>query len=298
MKKILFILEQEEEGRYAIERAIALAEKFDCSIHVLICCYEPLSWVNDIFGMLENVELKEKIIQSRKDWWNVYSKPYVGNTNLSHEIIWSKYFVDAILNHCSTHQYDFIVKKGHSTESIFFTPSDWLLLRRNKIPTYLVLSKQPHINAPILVALDLMASSEAKQTLNSTLLSAANDFSKKTGSELHCCFATPIPPVLSDTGFIDIEQHRQKIEKIAKEKAEILLEDYDIPPSNLHIKIGTPWKVINSKSISVKAGLIIVGSMSKTAVAGKIIGNTCEKVLHSSQKDVMVIGLSEETSSL
>jgi nucleotide-binding universal stress UspA family protein len=289
MKKILVILEQEEEQQYVLERANALAEKLDCSIHVLIYGYQELSWVNDVFSMLENRKLKNKVTQHLEDWWKEYSKPYVGKKKITHEIVWSKYFVDSVLKHCSDRQYDFIVKKGHRSESILYTSSDWLLLRGSEIPTYLVVSKQADINASVLVALDLLASSEEKQALNLKLLSVASDYAKKTGSELHCCFSIAIPKLLENLGFIDVESRSQELGRLAKERAKALLDNYDVAASNLHIKVGTPWEVIKSEADSIKAGLIVVGSMGKTLVAGKFIGNTCEQVLHYSHKDVLVI---------
>jgi len=293
MKKILVILEQENGQRYVLERAIAIAEKLDYRIHVLIYGYCELSWVNDVFSMLENKKLKEKIVQHKEAWWLAFSKPYLTKMNISHEIICSKYFVDTILNHCIDHQYDFIVKQGHRSGSIFYTPNDWLLLRRSKIPTYLVISKQVDINAAVLVALDLLAASDEKQQLNLKLLSVASDYQQKTGGELHCCFAIAVPKVLGDIGFIDIEKRSKILAELAQERAKVLLEDYNIAASNIHIMIGTPWKVINRESEKIKAGLTIVGSMGKTAIAGKIIGNTCEQVLHASQKDVLVVGLDD-----
>jgi nucleotide-binding universal stress UspA family protein len=294
MKKILVILDQEEEQKHVLERAIVIAEKLGCSIHVLIDGYQELSWLNDVFSMLENKKLKEKIIQHKEDWWAKYSIPYLEKMNITHEIIWSKYFVDSILSHCNDHQYDFIVKKGHKSESIFYTPSDWLLLRRSKVPTYLVINKQTQVHAAVLVALDLLASSAEKQKLNSKLLTVGSEYAANIGCELHCCSAIAIPNMLGDMGFIDDSLRSKELDMLAKERAKPLLENYKIAASNLHIKIGSPWKVINRESESISAGLIVVGSMGKTAVAGKFIGNTCEQVLNSSQKDVLVIGLNEQ----
>lgn len=286
-------MEQEEGQEYVLERAIAMAEKFNCSIHVLIYGYCELSWVNDVFSMLENIKLKEKLVQHKEDWWQEYSTPYLAKMYITHEIIFSKYFAEAILNHCADHQYDFIVKQGHRSESILYTPSDWLLLRGSKVPTYLVVSKKVASNAAVLVALDLLARSEEKQKLNAKLLAVASDFAKKTGGELHCCFAIAVPKVLADIGFIDIEQRSKVLAELAHKKAKRLCENYHIAEANIHIGIGSTWKVINRQAATINAGVTIIGSMGKTAIAGKLIGNTCEQVLNSSQRDVFVIGINE-----
>ncbi len=294
MKNILVILDKEEDQRYVIDRAVTIAEKLECDIHVLIDGYHELSWVNDVFSMLENIELKKKIIQQIESWWQEYSEPYGDRLTITHEIIWAKYFTDAILKHCVNHQYNFIVKKVHTSESILYTPNDWMLLRRSKIPTYLIVSKKADINACVLVALDLLANSEEKQKLNSTLLSVANDYVTKTGSELHCCFAIAIPKILADMGLIDIERRSQELKAVAQERADILMQSHNIAAANMHIELGTPCEVINRVSETIEGSLNVVGSMGKTTIAGKVIGNTCEQVLNSSKKDVLVVGLYEQ----
>ena len=62
MTKILVILEQQQESKSALDRALAIAEKTGADIHVLIYCYENLSWMNDVFDVLENFRVKDKII--------------------------------------------------------------------------------------------------------------------------------------------------------------------------------------------------------------------------------------------
>jgi len=291
MKKILVILEQDQEDQYALERAVVMAEKLKARVHVLLCCYQELSWVNNVFGMMENIHIKEKIIEQKELWWQDYAKPYINTVLISHEVIWSKYFVDSILEHCQSHEYDFYVKRGHRSETLFYTPSDWLLLRKSQIPSYIVVEKERKAADTLLLALDFLASSDEKQQLNRKLLEFARDFADKMEMELHCCFAIAPPKVLSDTGFIDPEEYAEKATEMAQETAEVLLEPYKIAPENQHIKIGSAHKVIANQAQKLNAGAIVIGSMGKSAMSGKVIGNTCEQVLHISKKDVFVLGL-------
>ncbi|WDE03440.1 universal stress protein [Thalassomonas viridans] len=291
MKKILVILEQDQEDQYALERAVLMAEKLKARVHVLLCCYQELSWINNVFGMMENIHIKEKIIEQKELWWQDYAKPYINTVLISHEVIWSKYFVESILEHCQTHEYDFYVKRGHRSETLFYTPSDWLLLRKSQIPSYIVVEKERKPADTLLLALDFLASSTEKQQLNKKLLEFARDFADKMAMELHCCFAISPPKVLSDTGFIDPEEYSQKTTAMAQETAGVLLEPYRIAQEHQHIKIGSSHKVIANLAQKLNAGAVIIGSMGKSAMSGKVIGNTCEQVLHISKKDVFVLGL-------
>ncbi|MEW6981233.1 universal stress protein [Colwelliaceae bacterium 6471] len=291
MNKILVILDQEQEQELALERGIAVAKKMSTQVHVLIHCYHELSWVTDVFGMLENKEHKARFLQEKEDWWQGFVKPYEGEVTISHEIVWGKYFVEQVFAHCDAHQYDLLVKKGHRSESIIHTPADWLLLRDSKVPVYIVVEQDYNPNQPIVVALDLMASSEEKRRLNEKLLSIASNFAKQTKNELHCCFAIAMPMVF---GGIDMDQQNQQIATFARKEAQGFLEKYQIPSENLHIAVGRTSEVINTYVQRIDASLTVIGSMGRKNVAGKVIGNTCEQYLHASKKDLLVVGLGEE----
>ena len=290
MKKILVILEQENQEKYALEKAVLMAKKAGASVHVLICCFQELSWLNNVFGMLENKQVKDKIIEQKQLWWQDYAKPYLNTVLISHELVWDKYFVESIVQHCQQRQYDFLVKKGHHSESFFYTPSDWLLLRKSPIPAYFIIEKDHKAGQSVLLALDLLASSEEKQKLNKKLFAFASDFASKMSLELHCCFAIPLPKVLTDTGFIDADAYIKKATAVSEEKATSLLNDH-IPQQNRHIKAGSPDKVITGLAQKIHADVIIIGSMGKKSLPGKIVGTTCENVMHISKKNVLVISL-------
>jgi universal stress protein E len=292
MTKILVILEQEQESKSALDRALVIAKKTGADIHVLIYCYENLSWMNDVFDMLENLRIKEKIIKHKEIWWQQYIKSYSDTILISHEIVWKKYFVDAVLSHCEAHKYDFYMKKGNRSESFLHTPSDWLLLRESKIPSYIVADQQASTDGKsVLLALDFMASSQEKKELNKKLLTFGYDFAKKMSLPVHCCFAISSPSILTDIGPAEAEQYCKKIEVLATENATSLLEGVNIPAENIHIKVGTPYKVIESISQEHHANIIIIGSMGKKLLTGKVIGNTCEDVLHVTKTDMIVLGL-------
>ncbi|WP_028865069.1 universal stress protein [Psychromonas aquimarina] len=291
MAKILVILEQEQESKCALDRAIDIAKITGADIHVLIYCYENLSWMNDVFDMIENLRIKDQLIQEKEAWWQKYITAYSNTISITHEVIWEKYFVDAVLTHCEQHEYDFYVKKGRRSESFLHTPSDWLLLRESKIPSYIAAEQQTSNDGKsVLLALDLMASSQEKQKLNQKLLTFGFDFAEKMSLAIHCCFAISPPRILTDIGPDKAQEYCKKIEALACKNANSLLEEFNIPPENIHIKIGAPYEVIDSISCQHHASVVIIGSMGKKLLAGKVIGNTCEEVLHVTKKDMIVLG--------
>ena len=70
-----------------------------------------------------------------------------------------------------------------------------------------------------------------------------------------------------------------------------LLDEYDIEAQCLHIKQGKPWHVINDFACELKAQCVVVGSLGRSGIPGKLLGNTSEKVVHQAQTDLLVLKL-------
>lgn len=293
MKDILVIADPVGSGKgdeqIAFFKALNLASLSDASIHVAVFCYESMSLSTADGLESDEFSLQSALAEDRELWWTEFIKDNQGDVSVSFEVIWEKYPHRWVLEHCKTRVYDLIVKTGHRSETPFYTPTDWQLFRKSPTPVYCVTNANVKTNKVVLVALDLMTTSDEKQRLNKALLEAAFQFSIQTASQLHCCFAIRIPTLIKDMELIDVAAHTHKVDKEAREKSQSWLDDYDIESSAIHIEQGTPWRVINSVSRKIKAHCIVVGSLGRTGVAGKLVGNTAEKVIHHAKTDLLVI---------
>lgn len=286
MKKILVVADRMGDDQHAFHKAIELARLTIADIHVVSFCYESLSNIDDgSGGDKKHSSLKDLVIQHRQRELDAFIESDKSKQNITHEVIWEKYIHEWVLSHCEKKHYDLIIKTGHRSESLFYTPTDWLLFRESRVPVYCVSKAANTAKKVVLVALDLRSQRKEKQLLNNTLLESAFQLAVQTDSVLHCCYAIKIPTLVKDFDLIDVTAKIHQLENEVRDQAKAWFDVYDIDKKHLHIKEGEPWQVVNNFARKLKAQCIVVGSMGRKGVYGKVIGNTAEQIVHHAAQD-------------
>lgn len=290
MKHILVIADFDDSQQLAFNKALRLAKLTVADIHVVTFRFEPLCDAQSEYYHAEtHVDLKKLVLENAQQSWDEFIASQTLSVKVTHEIVWEKYINQWILKHCADKQYDLIVKSGHRSENIFYTPTDWQLFRESIVPVYCVVNTDRSKNKVVLVALDLMTQQKEKQQLNERLLEAAFQLSVQTNSQLHCCVAIKIPTLVKDMDLIDVTARIHQLESEIRQRSKEYLELYGLDKKQLHIREGKPWHVVNNFAQKLRAECIVIGSMGRKGIPGKLIGNTAEKVIHSATTDLLVI---------
>ncbi len=284
MKNILVIADPADQEQIAFNKALNLANLTVAKIHILLFCYESMHFINDD---PTKDEVKGMVLDRTKQACENFLKNKNSDITITYEIVWEKYIEPWVRKYCKSNPCDLIIKTSHRSESFFHTPTDWQLFRKSRVPIYCVSTKTDKSNKKIVVALDIATESSEKKSLNEKLLEAAFQLSLQTNSNLYCCSAINISSVLRDMGFVD--PNYEAIKKDAESQVTPLLNNYDINTESLFIEQGDPWRVITNYARKVNADCIVIGSMGKKGIKGKIIGNTAEKVIHYTESDLLVI---------
>ena len=289
MKRLLVIADEQEEPQEAFVKAIDLAKKTGAAIHVAIFCYEPMAVLVGCQPARGEEDLKAKLIRHKEQWWHQFVKDCQKGLDVSHEVIWEKNIHKWITEHSQKDSYDLIVKTGHRSETAFYTPTDWQLFRDSLVPIYIVTKKRRKSKKIILVALDVLAKSSEKQQLNKKLIEHAFRLSVLADAVLHCAYVVKIPTLLKDLDLIDSDRYVQKVESDVQANFSSLVQDYDVPPDCIHFERGEPWGVLANLAKKLHVQCVVVGSMGRKGITGKLIGNTAEKIIHVVKTDLLVI---------
>ena len=287
MKKLLVIADYMNEPQNALLKAIEFASVSEANIHLAVICYESFAEMDD--PSVDGLGLKRYLVDEATRWWKQELAQYKDKANITLDVIWSKSVHEVVLDRCELHQYDFIVKTGHRTENAFYTPTDWLLFRDAPAPVYIVEPKPFKSKKTVLVAIDAMAKSDEKKAINAKLIEAAFRLSVQTNAKLHCAYVIKIPTILNDFDLIDPKTYALKKEGFARHNMAEILKDYDIPESCIHVQAGEPWGVLANLAKKIHCECLVVGSMGRKGILGKLIGNTAEKIISIAHTDLLVI---------
>jgi universal stress protein E len=155
-------------------------------------------------------------------------------------------------------------------------------------PVWVAREHTPVKTQPILVAVDFSA-------VTNRLLSIAGSLASALGAAVHLLHAYDVEelygvPPLSDDTRAELSLYRRFARRAALERMGLLESEVNEHGSaSLHVAQGVPYRVINATARRIDAGLIMMGSVGRRGVSGLLIGNTAEKILHTSDRSLLVV---------
>lgn len=190
---------------------------------------------------------------------------------------------------CADQHYDLVIKAGHRTEQLFYTPTDWQLIRALHIPLLLVSDKPQRQHKAVVAAIDLQNDSAVQQELNSKVAEFAWRIARHNEAILHLVQVVPVNPVLQD---LDLTSGAAALEKSApalQAKLEAFAKAEQLTDYQIHLQAGVVEQEIQQLTKKLKASLLVMGSIGRTGLSGLLLGNTAEKVLQHLHHDVLIV---------
>lgn len=288
-KHILVIADPQDKQQMALAWAKSLANDQKLKLHVVAFCYEATKGLGKKLSDEQKQALKKNAISQRAVWLEkTLSKTALPGT-VSSDTVWTRDIGKWVKSYCESNRCDLIVKTGHRTETMFYTPTDWHVMRNGHSPVLLVAEKRWRRKQTVMVSLDLGSRSKTKKSLNQTLINAAITMANEMQLPLHVAYSLPISPMLKDLGIIDKDKELAKAHKKLVPKILDMAGDYALPEENIHIKVGEPHLVIPSLASEFGAALMVIGTVGRKGLKAKLMGNTAESTLSLLKTNVLVL---------
>jgi universal stress protein E len=107
-------------------------------------------------------------------------------------------------------------------------------------------------------------------------------------SGLIVSYAVPVSRVLRDLDIID----EKKVRREAKERLDAFCESLEkrgVAVAGRQLVTGAPEKALVNAAAKNRAGFVVLGSVGRKRLAGKVIGNTAEQILRLVRADVLAV---------
>ena len=106
---------------------------------------------------------------------------------------------------------------------------------------------------------------------------------------VHCVYAIEVSRVLADLDIIN----PRKLAKEARERSSLVLKSLvapdKIPASRIHMPLGKVGPAVNGVAKKLNADLLVMGTTARRGLKGLVIGNSAERVLASSTRDILAL---------
>ncbi|WNC67417.1 universal stress protein [Thalassotalea nanhaiensis] len=284
MNTILVIADPNFEKSVAIKQADKLSQLYNAKLHVVYFYYEDLRGLGD-----KGDAFKESLIARMDDKANDQLAELCENNLNTYEIVWQKHIHTWVNHYAENEKPLMVVKTGNRSETMFYTPTDWHLIRECPAPVLIVAEDKWSRTPDILASVDLQTQLPDKQALNHKILETSTKLASKLNVQVHVCYTPLFSPVLRDFGL----QFKDEVEAKAKQDLSAtilqLSKQYQVPVDNFHIHAGKPELVIPSMAAKYHAGIVVIGTVGRKGISQKLLGNTAENILSFLKTDVLAL---------
>lgn len=281
-KSILVITDVHESERCALQKAHDLASPLGVEVNIV----QFIKTANST--IITDDEIKQQsqaLANAVTDIFNESNDKQAITT----QVIVTNNIVAWVVEHCAKNNFDLVVKAGHRTESLFHTPCDWALIRKLQVPVLIASQQHWRSQHSVLAAVDPDAKDRIHQELNQAILHWSKKWALAFNSTIHLVYNLPVPKILKELDIVDVKEYARKHKSEGEQKLLALIQGHDLPKVKLHVTAGSVDKTIPRCANQLKAELVIMGSVGRSGLTAKVIGNVAEKVMHKLRTDSLVI---------
>ncbi len=180
--------------------------------------------------------------------------------------------------------------------SIIFGTTTLHLIRKCPCPVWVVRPSRKRKLSTVLAAVGPALDTEVQQDLNRRIMELSSSLAGMNNARLHVVHAWSLygEHLLGTRLGLGREEMRNLLEETQagqqKQIAE-LVESVSpgLPGKNIHLIKGDAADVVPGRARALKADVIVMGTLSRTGIAGLLIGNTAEKILGEVDCSVLAV---------
>ncbi len=203
---------------------------------------------------------------------------------------------EAIVRHARKIKADLVVAQAHAGRRLvpwLLHLTDWELLRTCPVPVLIVKSSRKWQRPRVLAAIDPLHAFAKPAGLDDEILEAGAKLCAQLKGRLHAMHSyVPVPGQTTQiigvspsvAAKIAAASHAQ-----AKQAFDRALRKTRIPRSRRHLRLGAAADAIPRTARALRAGIVVMGAVSRSGLRRVIIGNTAERILGDLSCDVLVV---------
>jgi universal stress protein E len=300
VERILFAVKDPDSRRLAgIGNAAVLARKLGASLELFHAISTPVFLDVQPLTGTSLAELKREALgQRQRRLEKLAALARKRGAQVSCRVEWDFPPHEAIVRRAARVGADLIVAechKGPRTRPWLMHLTDWELLRSSTVPILLLKGGTSAKRGKVVLAAVDPSHAHAKPLqLDADIVAAGEIMSRALGGKLHVMHANSpgyLGMALGDPS-IDAGVLAATYDELRK-KRRIDFEKFagsaGIPPARRQLVDGTPIESIPRTARRLRAGLVVMGAVSRSGLKRLFIGNTAERVLAELPCDVLVV---------
>ncbi|MDB4150088.1 universal stress protein [Pseudomonadales bacterium] len=288
MPNILVVIDPDESEHSALNRIKEIPPTADVN-YTVVLYLSPAP----VMAKKANASMLEARKETEAAWLHDLVAPLVAvGYRITVEVVLFRRLYEEIIKKAEKIAAHMIFKplRQHGVlKRVFYTSTDWNLIRLCPTPLLLV-SDQGRIHGkPIVAAIDISDRDEAHRQLNADVMAQAQILARILESQIHLVYA--FRPAVVTTVAADPLAYQITRDHYDNEHSLLvaLAEQYGIGINNVSMRDGAADEVLARGAKELHAGVIVLGTVARSGASGLFVGNTAEAVLEMTETDVLVV---------
>ena len=292
-RNILFVCDEQSAFELALERVVWLASANGARVTMVTTIDSGGAQdVSSLFSMIPGLgsdQIGETVIAVHRAKLNDRAQPLRDRgIPVETKLLVGTPFIE-IIREVLQGGHDIVIKGAHRTAGRrFFPGADMHLLRKCPCPIWVLNSATEPRSQRILVAVDPDATDPNRNSLNRTIMELATALARSDGAKLDVMHVWRLQEEatlrhgLANIPETDIDRLVARAQNDSKSQLQDLMSgfsEFDDIMRVLHIK-GVAGDVIPEHVMAEGIDTLIMGTLTRTGVAGLFIGDTAETILN------------------
>jgi universal stress protein E len=300
IRKILVVIDPTAESQPALERIARLPHPVTAQLMLLICDYEPNLGVGYALAPETVAATRAAVLARHRKRLETLAAPLVAQgLDVHTDARWDYPLHEGIIRKAIDWGADLVVKDTHHHSVLqrsIFSNTDWNLIRY--CPAELLLVKpRPIGHVPYVVAaVDPLHPRDKAASLDDRILISAKELAHLFAGQTHVLHVFDVSPVIMSSAdgltmpiALPMAEITAELEKNYTEAVRALANKHGIPRERVHVLQGRTRELLVSSTDGLRADVLVMGAISRSALERLFVGSTAEAVLDKLRCDVLIV---------
>ncbi len=298
-KNILLVAGGEGWEEAALKRAVTLAKNNKAKLKVVEVIEELTRKMRKLVTAINLADIQETATKERFNRLEYLIAPIRDEgVQVTAKVLIGTPFLE-IIREVLRNKHDLVMKAARGKgglKDVLFGSTAMHLMRKSPCPVWVIKPAHRKKYARVLAALNPDPSDEEKVALNAKIMELATSLARLEGSEFHVVHGWTLYGEVMLTASEEVSE--RELARLARETRKMhrgwlneLIDKYapETPEDRIHLRKGDAEILIPALAKRKRIELIVMGTVSRTGIAGFFIGNTAEKVLREVDCSVLTV---------
>lgn len=279
--RLFVVIDPTSEHQPALVKALLVAKLGGCELHAFLCIHKDMK-ESGVYASRK--DFKRKTLAQASDWLEtLMATCKLSDVPYTSEVVWNSNWVECLVHSIDKSRCDLVIKSSyhHGKARRFFSKTaDYYLMHHCARPILFTHQTQEWKSDRIMACLDLESGDPDHTRLNNVILRSARAFSEIVGMDMHigCAWVKAINPA-----HLALETDRRAVD------AEQLGKLYNLATERVLLRQGNAVETLQAICEETNPAIVVIGSLARSGIRGKLIGNTAEKLLDVVVADLLIV---------